>query len=80
MDYGRRHPCYLGEIRLGVNMQFSDWIGKTLTEVQDIAKGKGVRTRILQIDDTPMILTCDFDPSRVELIVENNIVTQLRFG
>jgi len=51
-----------------------------LTEVQDIAKGKGVRTRILQIDDTPMILTCDFDPSRVELIVENNIVTQLRFG
>jgi hypothetical protein len=48
--------------------------------VGEEARNRGIRTRITVWDGSPQILTEDFVPNRVGLIVENNIVTGIEMG
>lgn len=63
-------------------MEFSasNWIGKTINEAQEYSKNIGFTTRIIQLDDVPMMLTCDYNPSRVGLHVVDGIVVGASFG
>jgi hypothetical protein len=55
-------------------------IGKTLNEVKEIAQNYGLSTRTNNVDGVPMLLTADFKPNRLNLCVENGIVTEITFG
>ena len=63
-------------------MDFSEraWIGKTLNEAQEYSRNTGFTTRIIQLDGAPMMLTCDYNPSRVGLTVVGGIVVGASFG
>lgn len=55
-------------------------IGKTLTEAKDYLNLYDIRYRITSVDDKQYMLTADFVPTRVNLSVENNIVTSIYNG
>lgn len=55
-------------------------IGKTLTEVKQYAAENNLIARVVNIDNVPMMLTCDFNSGRLNLSVENDIVTEIVMG
>lgn len=55
-------------------------IGKTKEEAEKICKEKHVKYRYYSIDGDRRALTTDYWPNRVNLTVENNIVTDVHFG
>jgi len=60
-------------------MDLSGWIGKSVEEAMQYSKIIGFSARIIQVDGEPMILTCDFNRSRVGLVVEDGIVQSVSF-
>jgi|688.fasta_scaffold07513_27 hypothetical protein len=61
-------------------MDLSGWIGKPVEEAMQYSKRIGFSARIIQVDGEPMILTCDFNRSRVGLVVQDGIVQSVSFG
>ena len=59
---------------------YESLVGKTLNEVKAYAVENNLKARVSNIDGSPMVLTCDYDPSRMNLCVENNIVTEIIVG
>lgn len=53
-------------------------IGLTLESAKERLKGK--EYRIVRIDGVGMIITCDWHPNRVNLEIQNNIVTRVYGG
>lgn len=49
-------------------------IGKTFEEAVDLASSKGYYLRIVWKDGHPLIVTCDWDESRIDIYVKNNII------
>lgn len=60
--------------------QYNFLVGKSVNEVKGYAESAGLLTRIVNVDNIPMVLTCDYNPSRLNLTVENGIVTEILVG
>jgi hypothetical protein len=58
----------------------NNWIGKTINEAQEYSKNTGFTTRIIQLDGDSIMLTCDYNPSRVGLHIVDGIVVAVSFG
>lgn len=55
-------------------------VGKSLNEVRGYAESVGIPTRIVNMDNVPFMLTCDYNSARLNLTVENGIVTEIEIG
>lgn len=55
-------------------------IGKTLTEAKEYLDLYNVRYRISSVDNKQFVLTADYAPSRVNLSVENGVVSDIYNG
>jgi len=55
-------------------------IGKTLTEAKDYLNLYDILYRITSVDNKQYMLTADYVPARVNLSVENNVVTFIYNG
>lgn len=55
-------------------------VGKSLNEVRGYAESAGLPTRIVNMDNVPFMLTCDYNSARLNLTVENGIVTEIGIG
>lgn len=53
-------------------------IGLTLESAREILKDK--KYRIVRIDGKGMMVTCDYRPERLNLEIENNIITKIHNG
>ena len=60
--------------------QYNFLVGKGVNEVKEYAESAGLIARIVNVDNIPMVLTCDYNPSRLNLTVENGIVTEILVG
>jgi len=49
-------------------------IGKTFEEAKSIASSKGYYLRIVWQDGVSFFGTCDWDESRIDIYVKNNII------
>lgn len=59
--------------------------GKTLLyrnyeEVKTELENKDYRFRVVRYDDVPMAITCDMRMDRLNLTVNNNVITKITFG
>jgi hypothetical protein len=54
--------------------------GKTLEDVRIILNKKGLHHRVVLVDGKACGITDDFEPYRVNMTLENNIVTKVDFG
>lgn len=61
-------------------LDYNFLVGKSLNEVKSYAQSAGLITRVVNIDGAPMMLTCDFNTSRLNLTVDNGIVTEIGVG
>lgn len=56
-------------------------IGQTLEEARSsLSAQKELKYRIVKTDGKGMIITCDFNPDRLNLEVENGIITNVYEG
>ena len=55
-------------------------IGLTEKEAQNLAKINGFKTRLVEKDGVAYIVTCDFCTDRINLVINNNIVTDSYIG
>lgn len=60
--------------------QYNFLVGKSVNEVKGYAESAGLIARIVNVDNIPMVLTCDYNTSRLNLTVENGIVTEILVG
>ena len=60
--------------------QYNFLVGKSVNEVKGYAESAGLIARIVNVDNIPMVLTCEYNPSRLNLTVENGIVTEILVG
>lgn len=58
----------------------SEWIGKTLQEATEKATSNGLKTRIVEENGTPYMVTFDFKSDRINLRIMNNMVTGVYGG
>jgi len=61
-------------------LDYNFLVGKSLNEVKGYTESAGLLTRIVNVDNIPMVLTCDYNTSRLNLTVENGIVTEILVG
>ena len=54
-------------------------VGKTLLEVKQALLISDTKSRIVVLDGRPCIVTADWDPERLDLVVNKGIVTDIRF-
>lgn len=57
-----------------------DLIGKDLKTVQEQLEKDSIRYRIARVDGQPQVLTRDYRTDRLNLTVEQGIVTEIRSG
>lgn len=63
------------------NMNNYDFlVGKTLDEVRSFAAGSGLTTRIVNMENIPFMLTCEYRQDRLNLTIKNGIVTEIGVG
>jgi hypothetical protein len=55
-------------------------LGKDLSSVKAFAEQNGLITRIVNVDSVPVMLTCDYNPSRLNLTIDNGLVTEIGIG
>jgi hypothetical protein len=55
-------------------------IGKTLEEAASYAKENGLKLRISASNGTPLLLTCDLNPGRLNIEVEEGLVRSVKIG
>ena len=60
--------------------QYNFLVGKGVNEVKGYVESAGLIARIVNVDNIPMVLTCDYNTSRLNLTVENGIVTEIWVG
>ena len=60
--------------------QYNFLVGKGFNEVKGYVESAGLIARIVNVDNIPMVLTCDYNTSRLNLTVENGIVTEIWVG
>lgn len=60
--------------------QYNFLVGKSVNEVKGYTESAGLLTRIVNVDNIPMVLTCDYNTLRLNLTVENGIVTEILVG
>jgi hypothetical protein len=53
---------------------------KDLTYVKSYAEQNGLKTRIVNRDNVPVLLTCEYDGSRLNLTVIDGIVKEIDIG
>lgn len=41
---------------------------------------ENIKYRVVSIDNRPCIITCDYNPNRFNLYLENNIITSITTG
>jgi hypothetical protein len=58
----------------------TDYVGKTLTEANEIAKDAGFITRIVERDGNSFILTMDYRTDRLNFRVSNDIIVDIYGG
>lgn len=61
-------------------LNYNFLVGKSLNHVKEYAESAGLITRIVNIDNVPFMLTCDFNKGRLNVTVENGIVTEVTVG
>ena len=61
-------------------LDYNFLVGKSLNEVKSYAQSAGLITRIVNMDNVPFMLTCDYNTSRLNLTVDNGIVTEIGIG
>ena len=55
-------------------------IGMSIEEATKDLTNSRIPWRIAASDNRPAMLTCDYNPVRINLQVENGIVTRVKFG
>lgn len=63
-----------------LKMLNTDLLGLDLKSAQEKLKQENKIYRIIRIDNVDMIGTCDFNPDRLNLEVENNIIVNVTNG
>ena len=58
----------------------TEWIGLNLQDAQKKAEKDGFTTRIVEIDNKPLIVTHDLKQNRINFRVRGNIITQVYTG
>ena len=53
-------------------------VGQTLESAQKELKNKDYR--IVRVDNIPRVVTCDYKPERLNLIIKNNIIIDVYNG
>lgn len=61
-------------------LDYNFLVGKSLNEVKSYAQSAGLTTRIVNMDNVPFMLTCDYNTARLNLTVDNGIVTEIGIG
>lgn len=65
-------------------LDYNFLVGKSLNEVKSYAQSAGLITRIVNMDNYPhntvSMLTCDYNISRLNLTINNGIVTEITVG
>lgn len=61
-------------------MSYNFLIGMSIGEAAKDLTNSGIPWRIRASENRPAMLTCDYNPVRINLQVENGIVTQVKFG
>lgn len=61
-------------------MSYNFLIGMSIEEATKDLINSRIPWRIAASENHPAILTCDFNPVRVNLEVKNGIVTRVKFG
>lgn len=61
-------------------MSYNFLIGMSIEEATKDLTNSRIPWRIAASENHPAILTCDFNPVRVNLEVKNGIVTRVKFG
>lgn len=61
-------------------MKLNKLIGMTLEEALVYAEENNIKSRVVSVDGESRIVTSDFRIDRVNLTIENNIVTKLAAG
>jgi hypothetical protein len=59
---------------------YENLIGKNVNEVRDFLKENQIPSRVVNIDGVPFMLTNDYNPARLNLSVENGLVTEVILG
>lgn len=59
---------------------YEDIIGMNIQEAIDFLSIRKINFRISATDNQPMMLTCDFVPGRVNLVVVDGIVVSYSIG
>lgn len=55
-------------------------IGQNLMECVEMIKNNGFRYRIVATEGVPFMLTTDYDANRLNLTIEDNVITKVTFG
>lgn len=63
-------------------MQIKDLINMTLPEAEEIFKKEGIKYRITSVDNSPAVITADFNPDRINLKIQSDkkIITDAYYG
>ena len=72
--------CGTVTVLASTTISASDVVGRTTAEAQAIADGAGIQVRVVRIDDQQFSVTQDFIPSRLNLEIDNGVVTFAFFG
>lgn len=57
---------------------FASLVGKPVAEAQSLAEAAGYRLRVTVVDGEPNIVTMDFRMDRINVAVDNGVVTAFR--
>lgn len=56
----------------------TDVVGFLVADARDLLARQGYRMRVTRIDGEPAVVTCDYRGDRVNVAVENGVVTEVR--
>lgn len=63
-------------------MQIKDLINMTLPEAKEKFAGENIKWRIVSVDNSPSVITADFNPDRINLKIQSDkeIITDAYYG
>lgn len=72
--------CVIREITVIGNTDYDYLIGRTESEAYELAQDAGFKVRIASRNQIPSVLTRDYIVDRINLHIQNNLVTCITFG
>lgn len=60
-------------------MNKDNYIGLSLEEAKKLADERGLLSRVMRLDKENFVLTCDYYPDRVNLEIDEGVVTNVEF-